>query len=116
MRLTQCNNANIMALIENHWQSGKLPRLHNGKQFAKKGIHLVKNEFTSAKGKFADNLIENLCSNKIMNYLTNKDRSDLRAKCDLSSYKIKSYKFLIGKLKEDYQFLLCLIKMRNTYF
>ena len=73
MQLTQYNNANIQALIENRQRSGKLLHLYNGKQFAEKSIQLVKNEFTSTKGKFTGNLIEKLHSNKITNHLTNTD-------------------------------------------
>ena len=73
MWLTQCNNLNIIALIQNSVRSGKLEHLHNRKWFAKKDIQPIKKEFTSAKGKFASDLIEKLCSNKIINYLTDED-------------------------------------------
>ena len=67
--------------------------MENG--LSKKGIQLMKKEFTSAKGKFTGNLIEKLCSNEIMNHLADEDQSDSKSKCDLSNYTIKSYEFLI---------------------
>ena len=59
----------------------------------------MKKEFTSTKGKFVYNLITKLCSSKIIDYLTNEDKSNSTEKCNLSSCKIKSYKFLITKFK-----------------
>ena len=73
MQLTKHSNLNIMALIQNSGQLGKLAHLYDEKQFREKGIELMKKEFTSAKGKFTGNLIEKLHSNEIMDYLADED-------------------------------------------
>ena len=99
MWLSQCNNVNVMTLIENGARSGKLGHMHDGKWFAEKGIQPMKKEFSTTKGKFAGNLMEKIYSNKIMNYLTCEDECGVKSKCDLLNYEIKSYEFLMEKLK-----------------
>ena len=86
MWLSQCNNVKVMTLIENGARS-------------EKGIQPMKKEFSTTKGKFTGNLVEKIYSNKIMNYLTCEDECGAKSKCDLSNYEIKSYEFLMEKLK-----------------
>ena len=100
MWLTQHNNLNIIVLIQNSVRLGKLEHLYDRKQFAEKSVQPMKKEFTSARGKFTGNLIEKLHSNKIMNYLADEDQSNSKSKCDLSNCTIKSYEFLIDKIKK----------------
>ena len=73
MRLTQCSNLNIIALIENNRRSGKLVHLHDREWFAEKGIQPMEKEFTSTKGKFAGNLMKKSHANKIMDHFTDED-------------------------------------------
>ena len=56
----QCNNVNVPLLIENLKRAGRTGHMHDGKEFAEKGIQHIKNAFVSKKGKFASNLVEKL--------------------------------------------------------
>ena len=59
---SQFNNTSIILLIKNTRRVGNM---HNCKEFAEKSAQPAKNEFNSKKRKFAGNLIEKLCYNKI---------------------------------------------------
>ena len=95
----QYNNVNVPLLIENLKRAGRTSHMHDGKEFAEKGIQHVKNAFVSKKGKFAGNLMEKLYSNKILNQLADDNQSESTSKCDLSKYYVKSCDFLNEKLK-----------------
>ena len=90
--------------------------MHDRKWFTEKGIQLVKKKFTSAKGIFTRNLMEKLCLSKILDYLADEDQSNSTTKYDLSSYEIKSYKFLMEKLKRGLPVPFVLSKDKECLF
>ena len=95
----QCNNVNVPLLIENLKRASRASHMHDGKEFAEKGIQHVKNAFVSKKGKFAGNLMEKLHANKILNHLADEKNSNSTNRCELSNYYVKNCDFLNEKLK-----------------
>ena len=91
--MTQCNNLKAPILFENLKRRGYVRNYQDSNEHGEKGMQSLKNEFISAKGKFAGNLIEKLHSNKIMSHLTNDEHDDPLKKCVLSSCHPKNNNF-----------------------
>ena len=70
-----------------------------------KRIQSVKYEFVTKKGNFSGKTIKNLCTNEVMDYLTDKINYNTNKDSDIGSYFIKSYEFLT-----DYCVLGCNFK------
>ena len=90
--------------------------MHDDKEFAEKGIQLVKNEFISKKRNFAGNLMEKICCNKILNYLANDKLCDSSSKCNFPNCYMKITKFLNEILKRGLPVLFVLDENEEYLF